>query len=133
MLATVSALEAYATISGMRPTVLIVDDHAAFRASARALLQAEGFDVIGEATDGAEAVTAVATLRPQIVLLDIQLPDLDGLAVAEQLAAAPDPPTVVLISSRDAAAYGPRLQATSARGFLPKRGLSGEALAALVG
>jgi DNA-binding NarL/FixJ family response regulator len=133
MLATVSALEAYATISGMRPTVLIVDDHAAFRASARALLQAEGFDVIGEATDGAEAVAAVATLRPQIVLLDIQLPDLDGLAVAEQLAAAPDPPTVVLISSRDAAAYGPRLHATSARGFLPKRGLSGEALAALVG
>jgi DNA-binding NarL/FixJ family response regulator len=92
MLATVSALEAYATISGMRPTVLIVDDHAAFRASARALLQAEGFDVIGEATDGAEAVEAVAALRPQIVLLDIQLSDLDGLAVAEQLAAAPDPP-----------------------------------------
>src|SRR6266516_4350541 len=97
------------TISGMRPTVLIVDDHAAFRASARALLQAE------------------------IVLLDIQLPDLDGLAVAEQLAAAPDAPAVVLISSRDAAAYGPRLQATPARGFIPKRGLSGEALAALIG
>ena len=76
----------------MRPTVLIVDDHAAFRASARALLQAEGFDVIGEATDGAAAVAAVAALRPQIVLLDIQLPDLDGLPVAEQLAAAPDPP-----------------------------------------
>jgi DNA-binding NarL/FixJ family response regulator len=92
MLATVSALEAYATISGMRPTVLIVDDHAAFRASARALLQAEGFDVIGEATDGAAAVAAVAVLRPEIVLLDIQLPDLDGLPVAEQLAAAPDPP-----------------------------------------
>jgi DNA-binding NarL/FixJ family response regulator len=92
MLATVSALETYATIRSMRPTVLIVDDHAAFRASARALLQAEGFDVIGEATDGAEAVEAVAALRPQIVLLDIQLSDLDGLAVAEQLAAAPDPP-----------------------------------------
>jgi DNA-binding NarL/FixJ family response regulator len=133
VLATVSALEAYATIRSMRPTVLIVDDHAAFRASARALLQAEGFDVIGEATDGAEAVAAVAVLRPQIVLLDIQLPDLDGLTVAEQLAAAPDPPAVVLISSRDAAAYGPRLQATPARGFIPKRGLSGEALAALVG
>ena len=116
----------------MRPTVLIVDDHAAFRASARALLQAEGFDVIGEAADGAAAVEAVAALRPEIVLLDIQLPDLDGLAVAEQLAGAPDPPAVVLISSRDAAAYGPRLQATPARGFIPKSGLSGEALAALV-
>jgi DNA-binding NarL/FixJ family response regulator len=113
--------------------VLIVDDHAAFRASARALLQAEGFEVIGEATDGAGAVAAVAVLRPEIVLLDIQLPDLDGLAVAEQLAAASDPPAVVLISSRDAAAYGPRLQAAPARGFIPKSGLSGEALAAMVG
>ena len=132
-LATVCALVACATISGMRPTVLIVDDHAAFRASARALLQAEGFDVVGEATDGAEAVEAVAVMRPEIVLLDIQLPDVDGLAVAEQLAMAPDPPTVVLISSRDAAAYGARLRSTSARGFIPKSGLSGEALAALTG
>jgi DNA-binding NarL/FixJ family response regulator len=133
VLATVCAPVACGTISGMRPTVLIVDDHAAFRASARALLQVEGFDVVGEAANGAAAVEAVAVLRPKIVLLDIQLPDLDGLAVAEQLAGAPDPPAVVLISSRDAAAYGPRLQATPARGFIPKRELSGEALAALVG
>ena len=117
----------------MRPTVLIVDDHAAFRASARALLQAEGFDVVGEAANGAAAVEAVTALRPEIVLLDIQLPDLDGLTVAEQIATVPNAPAVVLISSRDAAAYGPRLQATPARGFIPKRGLSGEALAALVG
>jgi DNA-binding NarL/FixJ family response regulator len=117
----------------MRPTVLIVDDHAAFRASARALLQAEGFDVVGEAADGVGAMEAVAVLRPEIVLLDVQLPDLDGLAVAEQLAAVPDAPAVVLISSRDAAAYGPRLRATPARGFIPKSGLSGEALAALIG
>ena len=114
-------------------TVLIVDDHAAFRTSARALLEAEGFDVIGEAADGAEAFDAVATLRPEIVLLDIQLPGLDGLAVAQQLATAPDPPAVVLISSRDATAYGSRLSETPARGFIPKSGLSGEALAALVG
>jgi DNA-binding NarL/FixJ family response regulator len=133
VLATVSALETCGTISSMRPTVLIVDDHAAFRASARALLQAEGFDVVGEAANGAAAVEAVAVLRPEIVLLDIQLPDLDGLAVAEQLARAADAPAVVLISSRDAAAYGPRLQGTRARGFIPKSGLSGEALAALVG
>jgi DNA-binding NarL/FixJ family response regulator len=117
----------------MGPTVLIVDDHAAFRASARALLQAEGFDVVGEAADGAEAVAAVAVLRPEIVLLDIQLPDLDGLTVAEQLATVPNAPAVVLISSRDAAAYGSRLQAAPARGFIPKSGLSGEALAALTG
>ena len=134
MLATVFALETYATIRPMRPTVLIVDDHAAFRASARALLQAEGFDVIGEATDGAEAVEAVAALRPQIVLLDIQLPDLDGLRwPSSSPRRRTPPPAVVLISSRDAAAYGPRLQATPPRGFIPKSGLSGEALATLVG
>jgi DNA-binding NarL/FixJ family response regulator len=121
------------TISIVRPTVLIVDDHAAFRASARALLQAEGFDVVGEAADGAGAVEAVVVLRPQIVLLDVQLPDLDGLAVAEQIATVPDAPAVVLISSRDAATYGPRLQGTPARGFISKSGLSGEALAALIG
>jgi DNA-binding NarL/FixJ family response regulator len=97
------------------------------------LLQAEGFDIVGEAADGVGAVEAVAVLRPEVVLLDIQLPDLDGLAVAEQLAAVPDAPAVVLISSRDAAAYGPRLRATPARGFIPKSRLSGEALAALIG
>jgi DNA-binding NarL/FixJ family response regulator len=118
---------------GVRSTLLIVDDHEGFRASARAMLEAEGFDVVGEAADGAEAIEAVALLRPEIVLLDIQLPGLDGLAVAEQLAAGPNAPAVVLTSSRDATAYGPRLGQTSARGFIPKSGLSGEALAALVG
>jgi DNA-binding NarL/FixJ family response regulator len=116
----------------MRPTVVIVDDHEDFRASARALLEAEGFKVVGEAADGTEALAAVAALQPNIVLLDIQLPGSDGFDVAEQLASGPDPPTVVLISSRDAAAYGPRLVQTSARGFLPKSALSGEALAGLV-
>ena len=113
-------------------TVLIVDDHDAFRAAARALLEADGYDVIGEAGDGATAIEAVAMLRPGIVLLDIHLPGADGFLVAEQIAMDPDPPAVVLISSRDATAYGPRLARTSARGFLTKGGLSGEALAALV-
>ena len=117
----------------VRSSVLIVDDHAGFRASARAMLEAEGFDVVGEAADGTEAIASVVRLRPDIVLLDIQLPGLGGLAVAEQLAAGTDPPIVVLTSSRDAAAYGPRLGGTSARGFIPKSGLSGEALVALVG
>ena len=116
----------------MRPTLLIVDDHAGFRASARALLEAEGFDVIGEAADGAQALKAVAELQPEIVLLDIQLPGLDGIEVAGQLAGGADPPAVVLVSSRDAAAYGPRLRESAVRGFIPKSALSGEALAALV-
>jgi DNA-binding NarL/FixJ family response regulator len=115
------------------PTVLIVDDHEVFRASARALLQAGGFDVIGEAAGGMEAIEAVSTLRPEVVVLDIQLPDLDGLAVAERLAEAPDPPVVVVVSGREATTYGPRLRQAPVRGFISKSELSGRALAALVG
>ena len=117
----------------VRETVLIVDDHAEFRASARALLEAEGFDVVGDAADGAEAIKAVALLKPHLVLLDIQLPDEDGIAVAERLGKLPDPPVVVFTSSREASAYGPRLTRSSARGFIPKSGLSGQALATLLG
>jgi DNA-binding NarL/FixJ family response regulator len=116
----------------MGPTVLIVDDHAAFRESVGALLEAEGFVVVGEAADGAAAIAEAARLAPSVVLLDIQLPDVDGFAVAERLAAGPDPPAVVFVSSRDAAAYGPRLDTPTARGFIAKRELSGAALAALV-
>jgi CheY-like chemotaxis protein len=117
----------------VRPTVLIVDDHADFRRSAGALLEAEGFAVVAEAADGDEAIAAVERVRPQIVLLDVQLPGVDGITVAGRLAAGRDPPVIVLISSREAAAYGPRLRAASAHGFIPKRELSGSALSALVG
>ena len=117
----------------VRPTVLIVDYHEVFRASARALLEADGFEVIGEAADGMGAIEAVRMLHPEVVVLDIQLPDLDGLAVAERLAEAADPPVVVLVSGREGATYGPRLSQTSARGFISKSELSGKALAALVG
>jgi DNA-binding NarL/FixJ family response regulator len=116
----------------VRPTVLIVDDHADFRRAARALLEADGFEVVGEAATGEGAIRAFEELRPRIVLLDVHLPDIDGLAVAERLAGAPAPPAVVLTSSRDAAAYGPRIARTSARGFIPKSRLSGSALADLV-
>jgi DNA-binding NarL/FixJ family response regulator len=116
----------------VRATVLIVDDHADYRRSASALLEAEGFAVVGEAADGAAAIEAVERLRPDVVLLDIQLPDVDGLSVAERLAAGRDPPSIVLISSREAAAYGARLDEAPARGFIAKRELSGAALAALV-
>ena len=119
-------------MSSVRPTVLIVDDHAAFRASARALLEAEGFAVIGEAADGEQAIREAKRLRPEVVLLDIQLPDVDGFAVAERLAAESSGTAVVLISSREAAAYGPRLDTAAARGFIAKRMLSGEALAAVL-
>lgn len=116
----------------MRSTVLIVDDHDAFRASARALLEADGFEVVGESSDGHGALQAVSDLRPQVVLLDIQLPGMDGFAVASQLAQTVDPPAVVLVSSREAAAYGPRLRDAPSRGFISKGELSGRALAALL-
>jgi CheY-like chemotaxis protein len=120
------------TIARVRVTVLIVDDHEEYRRSAAALLESEGFAVVGEAADGAAAIEAIEGLRPQVVLLDIQLPGIDGFGVAERLADTPDPPSVVLISSREAAAYGPRLDEAKARGFIAKRELTGAALAALV-
>jgi DNA-binding NarL/FixJ family response regulator len=113
--------------------VLIVDDHGGFRASARALLEAEGFNVVGEAADGAEALAAATVLHPDVVLLDIQLPGRDGFAVAEDLTAGPEPPVVVLISTRKAAVYAPRLARSPALGFLSKSSLSGPRLAALLG
>lgn len=112
--------------------MVIVDDHDGFRSSARALLEAEGFDVVGEADDGASALTVIDLLRPRIVLLDIQLPDIDGFEIAKRLAGAGDPPAVVLVSTRGASAYRRRLARSPARGFITKSELSGNALSALV-
>jgi DNA-binding NarL/FixJ family response regulator len=113
----------------MGRTVVIVDDHAAFRSAARAILQAAGFDVVGEAADGASAIAAVAELRPDVVLLDIQLPDVDGFEVARQL---PRSQVVVLTSSRSASSFRRRLAANPAWSFIPKSDLSGETLTAAV-
>jgi DNA-binding NarL/FixJ family response regulator len=116
----------------MPRTVLIVDDHAEFRRSARTLLEAEGFLVIGDAATAAAAMGQIATLRPDVVLLDIQLPDRDGFWVAARLASLVAPPAVVLISSRAATAFGERLTTAPVRGFIAKGRLSGAALSALV-
>jgi DNA-binding NarL/FixJ family response regulator len=116
----------------VRPTVLIVDDHADFRASAAELLGSEGFDVVGAAPDAERAVALALRLRPQVVLLDVQLPDEDGFVVAARLAQEAQPPKVVLISGREAAAYGRRVADAPVRGFIAKRDLTGAALAALV-
>jgi DNA-binding NarL/FixJ family response regulator len=114
-------------------TVLIVDDHADFRAFARSLLQAEGFEIVGEAPDGASALAAAQALRPEVVLLDVQLPDIDGFAVCEQLVEGEGAPVVVLTSTRTASSYRRRLGDTSARGFIAKAELSGAGLSALAG
>jgi DNA-binding NarL/FixJ family response regulator len=115
-------------------SVLIVDDHPSFRASARRMLEASGYAVVGEAADGEAAIAAAGVLEPDLVLLDVQLPDLSGFEVAERLAALGGPaPEVVLTSSRDRAEYGDEVEASPARGFIPKSELSGETLAELVG
>jgi DNA-binding NarL/FixJ family response regulator len=117
---------------GVRPTLLIVDDHPRFRGFARAVLEAGGFDVVGEAEDGASALAAVHALRPDIVLLDVVLPGEDGFAVCERIAQQESPPpVVVLTSTRDAASYGERVAHSSARGFIPKTDLTGATLTAL--
>jgi len=121
-----------ATIRRMPRTILIVDDQAEFRRAIRALLEADGFEVIGEAADGELAIAETKRLRPQLVLLDVQLPDLDGFQVAARLAAEGDPPAIVLTSSRNASSYRRRLAQSPRLAFIPKSELSGEALAALV-
>src|SRR4051794_4805641 len=118
--------------SAMLETVLIVDDHEPFRARARALLEAVGFEVVGEAADGESALEASHRLHPTVMLLDVHLPGLDGFAVAERLAAEAGSPIVVLVSSRGVESYRRRLQTSPARGFIAKAELSGECLASLL-
>ena len=112
--------------------VLVVDDHPSFRRCARALLVAEGFEVVGEAEDGAAALALAAELEPDLVLLDVQLPDIDGFAVAARLRDRDPRVAVVLVSSRDPSAYGFRVEASGARGFVSKEELSGAALEKLL-
>jgi DNA-binding NarL/FixJ family response regulator len=113
--------------------VVIADDHPSFRASARAILESEGFEVIGEAEDGAGAIAEARRLAPDVLLLDVQLPDFDGFAVCRQLDLNGRGPAVVLVSSRDACDYGALIRQSGARGFIPKAELSGAALADLLG
>lgn len=113
-------------------TILIVDDHVGFRIQARALLAADGFSVIGEAADGTSGLEAARMLRPDLVLVDIGLPDVTGFDVARELALDGPPPFVVLTSSREASEYGPRLGSSRVLGFIAKDELSGAAIRALV-
>lgn len=110
----------------MVPRVLIVDDHPAFRSFARRVLVADGLVVVGESADGAAAIVAAPELRPDVVLLDVQLPDMDGFAVAEALSAQDEPPAVVLVSSRSRDDYGSLVDDSRAVGFIAKAALSGD-------
>lgn len=113
--------------------ILIVDDHPSFRATARTLLAADGFEVVGEAEDGRSALEAISRLAPDLVLLDVQLPDMDGFAIASELEKGNrTPPKVVLTSSRDASDFGPLVGLCGASAFVPKAELTGAALRAVL-
>ena len=114
-------------------TIVIIDDDPRFRGQIAALLEGDGFSVLGEAADGATGVEAARALLPEFVLVDIGLPDIDGFEVARRLPIDGWRPLVVLTSSRDARAYGARLTDDAWQGFLPKELISGAALRAAAG
>lgn len=117
----------------MARTAVIVDDHAPFRAQAALLVEAAGYEVVASCGDGRSALAAISELRPDLVLLDVQLPDTDGFQLMAQLDGGLDPPTVVLVSSRDAADYGTRIRRSGAAGFITKAELSAQSLDEAVG
>jgi len=117
----------------MRTTLLLVDDHAGFRARARVMLEAEGFDVVGEAADGRSGLAMAERLHPDVALVDVQLPDISGFEVAAGLRTSDSARRIILISGRDEAEYGERAARSSADGFIAKADLSGDMVRAASG
>lgn len=113
-------------------TLMIVDDHRSFRDAARRVLESAGFQLVGEAADGESALEAIPALRPDVVLLDVQLPGIDGFEVAARLKEQPGAPQIVMTSSREAADFGPLVEQSGARGFIHKADLSGPAINAVL-
>ena len=111
---------------------MIVDDHPSFLAAARSLLAEDGFEIVGVATDGESAVRETLRVAPEIVLLDVSLPDMDGFEVAARLRGAGASSTIVFTSSRDATDFGSLIAESGGAGFIAKADLSGEALRAVV-
>jgi DNA-binding NarL/FixJ family response regulator len=116
----------------MAMTLMIVDDHRSFRDAARRVLESAGFVIVGEAADGESALAAIARLRPDVLLLDVQLPGIDGFELASRLTQRGDAPQIVMTSSRDGADFGPLVEQSGARGFIHKADLSGPAIDAVL-
>lgn len=116
----------------MTGSILIVDDHAGFRRHARRLLECEGYRVVGEADDCRSGLDATREIGPEVVLVDVHLPDADGFELTSRIRALPEPPEVVLISSRDKAELESCARECGARGFVPKAELSRQAIEELL-
>jgi DNA-binding NarL/FixJ family response regulator len=116
----------------MAVTLMIVDDHRSFRNAARRVLENAGFEIVGEAADGESALESIPGLRPDVVLLDVQLPGIDGFEVASRLTERGEAPLIVMTSSREATHFGPMVEQSGARGFIHKPDLSGPAISAVL-
>jgi two-component system response regulator EvgA len=117
----------------MCPRIVIVDDDAAFLETVRLLLESDGFEVVAEALNGVDGVAASAEHRPDLVLVDVNLPDIDGFEVVERIAGEADAPPAVLTSIRSEGDFGNLIDQSSARGFLSKTDISGDALRRMLG
>jgi DNA-binding NarL/FixJ family response regulator len=101
--------------------VLIVDDQEPFRLAARMVVElTDGFEVVGEAETGEDGVTMSADLDPELVLMDVNLPGIDGLEATRRILASEDPPVVLLLSTYEEEEYAPRAAECGAAAYIPK-------------
>ncbi|HVM68937.1 MAG TPA: response regulator transcription factor [Gaiellaceae bacterium] len=110
-------------MASRQPTirVLIADDHRLFAEALQAILDAEeALEVVGIADDGAQAVERARELRPDVVLLDISMPVLDGFAAAERICALPDPPAILMLTGSSSTQDVDRARRAGARGYVTK-------------
>jgi DNA-binding NarL/FixJ family response regulator len=120
-------------IALMAYSVLLIDDDPAFRRLARRTLSGTGLTVVGEAATAAAGSSAARSLKPEIMLVDVGLPDIDGISLATELSALPWAPRVVLTSVDPDAASAEDVRRSGARGFVPKQDLPGAGLKLLMG
>lgn len=101
--------------------VLIVDDQLPFREASRMVVEmTDGFEVLGEAENGEQAIALVAELRPDLVLMDVQMPGIDGIETTRRIKSAPHPPVVIVMSTHESGDYVEVAVAAGAVGFVPK-------------
>jgi DNA-binding NarL/FixJ family response regulator len=114
----------------MAVRVLIVDDQEPFRLAARAVVEAtDGFEVAGESESGEAGVQAARDLHPDLVLMDVNLPGIDGLEATRQILDGSDAVVVLLLSTYEEEEYGPRAAECGAAAYIPKSSFEPDRLA----